>query len=155
MSDELARAVAQNPRVIRKTRVSCSVVAWNLDDVGATRIEVIANVFRERFLFMAPRLFPGPTAGIPLFIRALFPGGEHFKRVRQRLRDHHACIELKFSLTIFACMQIAVQILSCIEWHSDGGLWGDAPPVEQPFEGKIEMLYGGISVNEDDKAVRV
>lgn len=105
MTDELAGAVAHDPRVVGKTWVACSVVARNLDDVVAVGIEVVPDVFRESLLLVAPRLCPNIAARISrLVCGALFPGCQHVEGVRQRLCNHHASVELQLSFAILACV---------------------------------------------------
>ena len=45
--------------------------------------------------------------------------------------------------------------MSRVEWHCDRGLWGDAPAVEEQFDGKLEVLDCRVGVDEDDEAVRL
>jgi hypothetical protein len=41
-----------------------------------------------------------------------------------------------------------------VEGHGDGGVGGNAPAVEEPFEGEFEVLDCGVGVDEDDELVR-
>lgn len=112
VSYELALAVVNDPFLSDESWVAVGVVAgyfllaitgpvsrgsweglnmeeeWGLrtyDNVVAVRVEVVANKLGERPLLVAPAVLPLPALWVSLLSRALCPGLQHLKSVRQVL----------------------------------------------------------------------
>ena len=153
VSEEGADALAQDVAVLVNARVAHGIIAGDLDDLVAAGVVVPADVLGEGLLLVAPVLLPVAAARVLLLVGAFLPRLEHLECVGQRLRDDNAGVEDEFALAVVGGVFVAVENLSCVEWHGDGGLWFDAPAVEEPFDRELEVLDGRVGVNEDDELV--
>ena len=153
VSQEGAHALAEDVAVLVDARVAHGVVAGDLDDLVAAGVVVPADVLGEGFLLVAPVLLPVAAPRVLLLVRAFLPRLEHLECVGQRLRDDDARVEDEFALAVVGGVLVAVEDLSCVEWHGDGGLGFNAPAVEEPFDGELEVLNSRVGVNEDDEFV--
>lgn len=156
MPNKLTRTITRDMRMIlRQARIPHGIITRNLHNMRALGIKVVAYVFREGALLVAPFFFPEGAARVPGFGGAFLPGGEHFEGVREGLCDYEPRVELQAAFAVFAGVGVAVEDLARVEGHGDGGLGRDAPAVEEPFEGDFEVLDGCVCVDEDDEFVRV
>ncbi|OSS52115.1 hypothetical protein B5807_03675 [Epicoccum nigrum] len=153
MSEEGAHALAQDVAVLVDAWVAHGIIAGDLDDLVAAGVVVPADVLGEGLLLVAPVLLPVAAPRVLLLVGAFLPRLKHLKCVGQRLRNDDAGVEDEFALAVVGGVFVAVEDLSCVEWHGDGGLGFDAPAVEQPFDGELEVLDGCVGVNEDDEFI--
>ncbi len=155
MPDEETFTLAQNMRVVVDTWVSHSVIAWDFDNVVPCWVVVPANILRECFLLVRPVLLPGTAAGVLLLVGALLPCRHHLKGVGQCLRDNNAGIKGEFAFAVVRSVLVAIENLARVERHGDRGLRCDAPAIEEPFDGQLQVLNCGVGVDKDDESVGV
>lgn len=153
MSEKQARAFTQDMRMLVYPGVPHCVVAGDFHNLGAGGVVVPPDVLGEGFLLVRPVLLPLAATRVLFFERAFFPSGEHFERIGERLRDYDARVEGEFAFAVVGGVFVAVEDLPCVERHRDGGRGRDAPAVEEPFDGELEVLDCGVGVDEDDELV--
>lgn len=115
------------------------------------RVIIIPQIIRENLLLMRPVVPPSLTPLIPspvlLTTRAPHPGIKDLKRIRQVLGYDKACVDHGHTVAV---AKVAIEI-NGVARHREGGIAGDIPAVEKPFEGQGEMADCGIGIKENDE----